>query len=132
MLVMAGLRLRLTAYSLAGLRDRGGSTYPDAPAHVDEGRARLRHLAADLDEFYQRIAVQVGRPVRGAPPPAEVQIDADIEGAARPGGDGRLRVHHHPHALWVHEHLHHLALHVAVVPEPALHVAELRRSPWWR
>ena len=37
----------------------------------------------------------------------------------------------HPHALWVREHLHHLAQH-AGGPVPAHHVAELRRTPWWR
>ncbi len=92
---------------------------------------RCEHLAGELDGFYQYIAVQVGPPVRGAPPPADVQLAAGISAAAQPGDDG-LTVHHHPHALWVREHLHHLAQHVPAVAGPARHVAELRRTPWWR
>jgi hypothetical protein len=38
----------------------------------------------------------------------------------------------HPHLLWVQEHLHHLSQSAAMVSEPALHVAEARRRPWWR
>lgn len=132
LLVMASMRLRLTAYSLASLRRRGESGYPDAPEHVDGVRAALRRLAAEFDEFYERIAVQVGRPAHGTPPPAEVPVLAGLSAAAQPGGDDSLLVHHHPQALWVHEHLHHLAEHVAVVPAPAQRVAELRRTPWWR
>jgi hypothetical protein len=39
---------------------------------------------------------------------------------------------HHPHLLWVHEHLQHLSSHVRAISEPASHVAEQRRLPWWR
>ena len=39
LLVMASMRLRLTAYSLASLRHRVGSSYPDGSGHVDEVRA---------------------------------------------------------------------------------------------
>jgi hypothetical protein len=39
---------------------------------------------------------------------------------------------HHPHLLWVHEHLQHLSSHVRAIAEPAAHVAEQRRLPWWR
>jgi hypothetical protein len=39
---------------------------------------------------------------------------------------------HHPHLLWVHEHLQHLSSHVRAIAEPASHVAEQRRLPWWR
>lgn len=38
----------------------------------------------------------------------------------------------HPHALWVHAHVRHLAQHVVVIPGPAQHAAELRRNPRWR
>jgi hypothetical protein len=66
LLVMSTMRLRLTAYSLASLRHRGGSSHPGAPGHVDGVRAGLRRLAGELDDFYDRIAAQVGSP-RTAP-----------------------------------------------------------------
>jgi uncharacterized membrane protein YccC len=144
LLVMASMRLRLTAYSLASLRDRVGSSYPDGsgqrvgssypdgPGHGDGVRAALRGLAGELDDFYERIATQVGRPAHGSPLPAEVPVLAGISAAAQPGGDDGLMLLDHPHALWVREHLHHLAQHAVAVPEPAHHVAELRRTPWWR
>jgi hypothetical protein len=39
---------------------------------------------------------------------------------------------HHPHLLWVHEHLQHLSSHAGAISDPASHVAEQRRLPWWR
>ena len=39
---------------------------------------------------------------------------------------------HHPHLLWVHEHLQHLSSHARAIASPASHVAEQRRVPWWR
>jgi uncharacterized membrane protein YccC len=39
---------------------------------------------------------------------------------------------HHPHLLWVHEHLQHLSSHAQAIAEPASHVAEQRRVAWWR
>ena len=127
-LVMASLRLRLTAHSLAVLRGQGSPAYRDAPLHVDEARAALRALTADLVGFYERIAVQLGRPAGGEPALAEIPVPSEVGVAAGAGGVP----HHHPHTLWVREHLLHLGQHVAVVPAPALHVAELRRTPWWR
>jgi len=38
----------------------------------------------------------------------------------------------HPHLLWVQEHLHHLSKDAQSVSEPAQHMAEARRRPWWR
>jgi hypothetical protein len=57
---------------------------------------------------------------------------AGISAAAEPGGDDDLMLLDHPHALWVREHLHHLAQHAAAVSAPAHRVGELRRTPWWR
>src|SRR5580693_7392860 len=62
MLVMATMRLRLTAYSLAGLEA------PDAIRHgVHRGTAYVRDAlsreTADLTGFYERVASLVGRPV---------------------------------------------------------------------
>ena len=52
-------------------------------------------------------------------------------------GDGTdlvrvLTAPHHPHLLWVAEHLQHLSSHAYVITDPATHVAEQRRQPWWR
>jgi uncharacterized membrane protein YccC len=58
-LVMATIRLRLTANSLAGLRAHCPPLGADG--HPDPARA-LRGLAADLAEFYQRVAARVGPP----------------------------------------------------------------------
>jgi uncharacterized membrane protein YccC len=130
-LVMASTRLRLTANSLAGVRGRAAAEYPDAPEHVDPERARLRVLAADLAGFYERIGAQVDRPVRGEQPPAEVLVPAGVGSAGAPGSAAGTPPHHHPHTLWVREHLLHLGQHAGVVTAPALHVAQLRRTPWW-
>ena len=54
-LVMASMRLRLTAHSLAGLR---GTAPRDG--HPDEARTRLQHRAAELAGFYGQVAAQVG------------------------------------------------------------------------
>jgi uncharacterized membrane protein YccC len=170
MLVMATMRLRLTAYSLAGLQ---------APEHARHGphhgiayaRAALARATTDLVGFYERIAVLVGRPYPGqvllpVAVPAFIGLEgngstarsgaADGDGAAdeasgvtvlaRPGAaddtaplaeDGLdlirvITAPHHPHLLWVHEHLQHLSSHAQVITDPAAHVAEQRRVPWWR
>jgi uncharacterized membrane protein YccC len=134
MLVMSTLRLRLTAHSLAMLRDRRApgspvaSPYRDAPAHVDEVRAVLRHRAGELTGFYERIAAQVGRPDHERAPLAAIPLPGEPAMVKAANG----APHHHPQTLWVREYLHHLGQHAAAVPGPALHVAELRRLPWWR
>jgi uncharacterized membrane protein YccC len=128
-LVMATLRLRLTAHALATLRVRGDPTYRDAPQHVDEVRAGLQHVTGELTGFYQRVADQVGKPGHDKTEPTEIPVPSVFDGAPENGGPPP---HYHRHALWVREHLLHLGQHVAAVPEPALHVAEQRRLPWWR
>jgi len=128
-LVMSTQRLRLTAHSLAALRGRGDPVYRDAPLHLDEVRAGLRHVTGELTGFYQRIADQVGKPGHDRPALAEVPAPSVFAGHREGGGPPP---HHHRRALWVREHLLHLGQHVDAVPEPALHVAELRRLPWWR
>jgi uncharacterized membrane protein YccC len=143
-LVMATIRLRLTAHSLAGLR----ANCPPAPSpdgHLDPVTA-LRRVAADLTDFYERIAVQVGRPRRGEPLPAPVvvppgldrQAPAVTEGtAATPVTEGTAATATvastaRPHSVWVREHLADLGSHVPDIIQPAEHVARLRRVPWWR
>jgi hypothetical protein len=62
------------------------------------------------------------------------------EATDRPDGAGQdgedlvrvITAPHHPHLLWVHEHLQHLSSHAAAITDPAAHVAEQRRIPWWR
>jgi len=168
MLVMASMRLRLTAYSLAGLQD---------PAHGRQhkhrgtayARTALAHATADLTGFYEGVAALVGRPVAGqvllpvtvpaftgltgngsAPASADsgvavltragltgagLTVAGDADGPAEGDGTDLVRVitaPHHPHLLWVAEHLQHLNSHAHAITDPASHVAEQRRLPWWR
>jgi len=163
MLVMATMRLRLTAYSLAGLEA------PDAAKHASHrgsayARAALSQATADLTDFYERVAMLVGRPVPHqvllpVTVPPFVNLDgngsstivlgqadgightdvadvADVAGGA--GGGPRpelvrlITAPHHPHLLWVAEHLQHLSDHAQAIGDPAAHVAEQRRLAWWR
>jgi hypothetical protein len=163
MLVMASTRLRLTAYSLAGMQ---------APDHLRQhksrstayARAALTQATADLAGFYERVAVLVGRPMAGqvllpVKVPSFTGLSGTTSGAgSRAAGDGEassvavmatpagdadgleqagalvrvITAPHHPRLLWVHEHLQHLSSHVRVIADPASHVAEQRRLPWWR
>jgi hypothetical protein len=123
-------------------------------------RDALSRETADLTGFYERVASLVGRPVAHqvlAPVtvPAFVSLDgngsamvlAETDGIGEAAGDGRadgageregtdlVRVitsPHHPHLLWVQEHLQHLSSHAQAITDPAAHVAEQRRLPWWR
>jgi uncharacterized membrane protein YccC len=64
----------------------------------------------------------------------------DGSGDASDGRDGPgqadfvrvITAPHHPHLLWVEEHLQHLSSHAQAITGPASHVAEQRRLPWWR
>jgi uncharacterized membrane protein YccC len=157
MLVMASMRLRLTAYSLAGLMA------PEHHKHRGMAYARfaLTQATADLATFYERVAVLVGRPVAGqvllpVKVPSFTGLNGTTSGAGSragaesgvavmtaPAGDADgleeagdlvrvVTAPHHPHLLWVHEHLQHLSSHIRAIAEPASHVAEQRRLPWWR
>jgi uncharacterized membrane protein YccC len=160
MLVMATMRLRLTAYSLAGLEAS------DAAKHGSHrgtayARAALSQATADLTGFYERVAMLVGRPVpRQVLLPVTVppfvgldgngsgtivlgQADgiggADAAGVAGGTGGGPrpdlvrvITAPHHPHLLWVAEHLQHLSDHAQAIADPAAHAAEQRRLAWWR
>jgi hypothetical protein len=155
MLVMASMRLRLTAYSLAGLHP---------PEHLRQhkhrgvayARTALSHATADLSGFYERVAVLVGKPVMGQvlmpvtvpsftglngsgpqrdPDSAVTVVAAGGDADGLEAGQNLVRVitsPHHPHLLWVHEHLQHLSAHASAIADPAAHVAEQRRLPWWR
>jgi uncharacterized membrane protein YccC len=159
MLVMATMRLRLTAYSLAGL-EVSDSAKHGSHRGTAYARAALSQATADLTDFYERIAMLVGRPVPHqvllpVTVPPFVSLDGNgsstivlgqADGTAEPGGGvaggtaGEPRPElvrlitapHHPHLLWVAEHLQHLSDHAQAIGDPASHVAEQRRLAWWR
>jgi uncharacterized membrane protein YccC len=169
-LVIATQRLRLTASTLAGLRDTpspGGVMAPVAclPLEGSESYAGtpaclgLRTAAAELADFYGRVADEVGHagretpelipappltgpavPRHAVPEPDETQLDGTQPGSAQHDGARQalqapvsIAPHRlHPHMLWVQEHLHHLSYSAQAIAKPALHVAEARRRPWWR
>jgi uncharacterized membrane protein YccC len=160
-LVMATMRLRLTAHSLAVLPARTRHDGPPRPPGADgavpppgadgavpppgaDGReavmaasAALRRVTADLAEFYERVAVEVGPPRRDQPQSAAVAVP-DLRGLAddsEPGGaagEAAGTPRYHARALWVREHLQHLGAHAQDIPAPAERVAQMRRVPWWR
>ncbi|HEX6519335.1 MAG TPA: FUSC family protein [Streptosporangiaceae bacterium] len=124
-LVMASTRLRLTAYSLASLRPEHACTpQPDGaePPGMAETRVVLARTAGNLAEFYDQVALLVGRPVAN-------QVIAPLRA---PSLDELERSHHHAHLLWIRENLHHLASRAPALTEPAARIAEQRRQPWWR
>jgi len=182
------MRLRLTAYSLAGLQ---GPMHTPHGRHPGLGHAKnvLVQATSELVAFYERVAVLVGRPVarevmlpvsgpaftglNGTTAPTGAssedvgvvtEVGAALEAAGpdganraeraeraeragsadradRAGGLGAddvadlvriIATRHHPHLLWVQEHLQHLSSHAQAITTPATHVAEQRRQPWWR
>jgi hypothetical protein len=165
MLVMATMRLRLTAFSLAGTPE---PTHARHHRHPDIAYAKgvLTQATAELAAFYERIAVLVGRPMAHevllpvsvpaftglnvTTPAADanpedvsalVQVGAALGAAADADGSEAdddadlvriITAPHNPHLLWVQEHLQHLSSHAQAITEPATHVAEQRRLPWWR
>ena len=155
-LVNAAMRLRLTAHTLAGLRPAtpvasagpaagvvpGSACLPLAGADGYAGTPActgLRLEAADLAGFYGTIAQEVSRPSPRptmVPPPLVMApamprqaSTADANPPAEASPEPALP---HPHLLWVQEHLHHLSKDAQSVSEPAQHLAEVRRRPWWR
>ena len=114
MLVTATMRLRLTAYSLAGLQ-AAGHARPHRHRDMTDVRRLLSEAAAELAAFYERVAVLVGRPaardvllpvaapafsgLRGTTASAQaspegVTVIAEVGaalGAAAPGGAGDAR-----------------------------------------
>jgi uncharacterized membrane protein YccC len=155
-LVMATMRLRLTAYSLACLQPPE-QVRRDTQLGIAYAGAALAQAAADLAGFYERVAILVGRPLPHqvllpVTVPPLIGLDGYGDGAVSPvpdghggsggpdghggsGESGLVRIiadRPHPHLLWVHEHLQHLVSHAHAITDPAGHVAEQRRLPWWR
>jgi uncharacterized membrane protein YccC len=136
-LVLAAMRLRLAANSLAGL--------PDVDGQPPYSRDVLGQATDELTGFYEQVADQVGQ-LRGASQarrarrgsrgdradePVKVPSLAELDSGPRPlssGGPAQRAAR----ALWVREHLRHLHQHAHGIPVPAAHMAEARRTPWWR
>jgi uncharacterized membrane protein YccC len=131
-LTMSALRLRLTAHSLASLPGLGAARGPAAQHPIGHRTSdTLSRESTALTDFYEAIATEIGRPAGTlalAPPvavpagQAEVSIEPCTIGPA----------HYHPEALWVRDHLSHLASHSAELVGPAARLAALRRRAWWR
>jgi uncharacterized membrane protein YccC len=115
-LVMASTRLRLTAYSVTALRS------PGAAAEPIPYRRELAKEATDLADFYEQVATLVGRPIAN-------QVLTPLIVPALDGLDPGTP---HHDLVWIREHLLHLSSHAQSIPEPATHIAEQRRIPWWR
>jgi len=133
-LVMATMRLRLTAHSLAGLRAHCPPSGPDTRRDPVQS---LRHMATDLADFYRRVATLLGPPGHDPPAPVVAPALAGLDAAAGPpgapgAGDGAKPAADGPHSVWVLEHLQDLQAHARDITAPAEHVAQLRRTPWWR
>ncbi len=116
-LVMAAQRVRLTAHSLASLPMREHRS-----PEITEAGGVLGPQYADLAVFYDRIATQVGRPMRGPAEPTPIPLPARPDRLAS----------NDPEALWVGLHLEQLEIHARGLPTPAQQLARLRRTPWWR
>ncbi|MGO9156121.1 FUSC family protein [Mycobacterium sp.] len=131
-LVMATMRLRLTAHSLAGPRLAASWDGP-----IDATRERLRQRAAELADFYHRIAARLERPGStaatpdAAPPPGDAVAQENVAVAELMATAGAVA----PTlwiALWVHEHVHHLDTNAEEISGPANRLAAIRQQPWWR
>ena len=115
-LVGAGLRLRLTAYSVARLAPDGTLVGP--------AREALVKRTSTLAGWFDRLAQVVGRAGPDAPTTLEAPTFGPDEVVSESSGSH--------YGVWLCEHLDHLAEHLAELVVPAAHVAEARRRPWWR
>ncbi|MBV9472510.1 MAG: FUSC family protein [Solirubrobacterales bacterium] len=116
-LIGGTLRLRLTAHAVASLPHACAQADPEP---LDAVQARADGLVA----WYEQLALQVGRP----------RPDQPQSAASRPSGDQLPGGGHHSSraAIWLREHLDHLAEHIEDLTAPAARLAEIRRQPWWR
>jgi len=124
--------------SLHETKDGDGHRRAPGPAHADPAAAWLQTLTADLTGFYDGIATLVGPPHRNQKPerlaPPEPPDDsAGPSGDPASGPDGASSSEHiRANVLWVRERLRHLQDHASAITEPAMRLAQLRRTPWWR
>ena len=115
-LVGVGMRLRLTAYSVAGLS-------PDRTL-VGSAQAALLKRTATLTAWFDGLALLVGRAHRDPPATLTPPTFGPDEVVSESSGSH--------YGVWLCEHLDHLAEHLSELVVPAVHVAEARRRPWWR
>jgi hypothetical protein len=120
-LIGGTLRLRLTAYAVAGLPRACATAEPEAVNHVE---ARADALIA----WYQQLAIEVGKPTHDMSPLAKLDLDGNSETVESPR-PGRASSRE---ATWLREPLDHLSEHTQDLITPATHLAETRRQPWWR
>jgi hypothetical protein len=108
------LRLRLTALALAGL-----PTERLAAAEQRTLRRRAEKVKAWYDEFASLL--------RGAG-----QVPGSLLTPTFGPGETLNPGSASPYAVWLGEHLDHLAARFDELPGPARHLAETARTPWWR
>jgi uncharacterized membrane protein YccC len=125
-LVMAAMRLRLTAHSMASLPTRAEPHEDDLGLH-----AALAGQVTELVGFYDSLATEVARPSRTAPSPAAIPLPRSRISTAALTACGRATAYR-ADALWVGHHLDHLEAHAVDLGRPAARLASLRRRPWWR
>jgi hypothetical protein len=133
LLMMASLRLRLTAHTLVGVRRSPASSQTKRPvpwAGHDDVRAELRGAASLLSQFYGELAAEVGRPAR-AGAEADGTDFGIIPVKLPPGALAAEPIARYPRLMWVREHLYHLSEHTEALTAPASRIAEVRRRPWW-
>jgi len=126
-LIMAAMRLRLTAHSMAGLPGKAEAHGDDQGLHAALGRQ-----VTGISDIFHRLATQVAKPAHDdVPPPDSIALPASgLASTARsPCGEGLA---YRPDAMWVGLHLDHLEAHVPNLTGPAQRLAQLRRKPWWR
>jgi uncharacterized membrane protein YccC len=114
-LVGGSMRLRLTAHAVASLpRDASG---------IGSVRDALQDRARTLAAWYERLAELVGKPPARTVPALGLPSFDDADTVAAPNSR---------YGLWLQEDLEHLVEHLGELLEPATHLAEIRRRPWWR
>ncbi|WP_372671165.1 FUSC family protein [Amycolatopsis kentuckyensis] len=117
-LVMGTVRSRLTAQSLAGL--------PNPHVEPDPFRRLLGDQAGQLAAWYDHLASRLDRTDHGDVPMLAPPAFPDV--LEQPGASVRDLAC----ALWVHEHIKHIAARLGELVEPAAVVAAQRHRPWWR
>jgi hypothetical protein len=115
-LVGGSQRLRLTAYAVASL--------PSDPEAVAAAGAALDRRTAAITAWYEQLAGLLG-PARSRPPGELAPLVLGADTVVHEESGSR-------YAVWLCEHLDHLAEHLDELIVPAGRVAELRRVPWWR